>query len=106
MGDESDPIVQVRRQWNDYRIASYRLSQIGGLRWSQYSGGVNAVAPRPFVHGYVLCTEMVDGELAHSCAHGRPPHEILVCMTKKGNEAAWKKVLARLEADTAARRHK
>jgi hypothetical protein len=30
MGDESDPIVQVRRQWNDYRIASYRLSQIGG----------------------------------------------------------------------------
>jgi hypothetical protein len=32
---------------------------------------------------------MVDGELAHSCRHGPPPHNILVCVLKKDNPAIW-----------------
>jgi len=83
----------VRRQWNDWRQARYRLEDISGLHWTDVSGGVNASAPQPFVHGYVWCDGMIDGELAHSCQHGRGPHHIVVCITKKGNEAVWSKIL-------------
>lgn len=76
-------IVQVRRQWDDYRIAKYRIDDISGLHWSDESGGVRASAPRAFIHGYVLCNGMIEGELAHSCSHGPPPHQVKVCITKK-----------------------
>jgi hypothetical protein len=45
------------------------------------------------VYGYVLCDGMIDGELAHSCRHGPPPHEIKVCITKKHNEQVWPHIL-------------
>lgn len=49
------------------------------------SGGINQMAPQPFIHGYVMCDGMLSGELAHSCAHGRRPHRIKVCVVKKAN---------------------
>lgn len=82
-------LVNVRRQWNDYKIATYRLSDIDGLHWSDTSGGINKRAPREFLHGYVLCTGLLSGELAHSCRHGQGPHSIKVCITKTGNEKVW-----------------
>jgi hypothetical protein len=85
--------VSVRRQWNDWKIAQYKLKDIGRLHWSNLSGGINATAPQLFVHGYVLCDQMIDGELSHSCRHGPPPHLVKVCITKKGNEAIWPKIL-------------
>jgi ribosomal protein L31E len=90
---EVDPVVWVRRQWNDWRHAQYRLSDISGLHWDDMSGGVQARAPRMFLHGYVLCDGMVSGELAHSCRHGPPPHKVKVCIVKKGNEDAWALIL-------------
>lgn len=89
---DDQPLVEVRRQWNDWRIATYRVSDVWGLHWSGESGGVRARSPRYFLHGYVLCNGMVGGELAHSCRHGPPPHEIKVCILERGNE----KVFARL----------
>lgn len=76
----------VRRQWNDYRTAKYRLDAIEGVHWDSISGGVNAVAIRPFLHAYVWCDAMLEGELAHSCAHGKGPHRIKVCIVKKDND--------------------
>lgn len=73
-------VVTVRRQWNDWRHATYLLDDIDGLHWSDFSGGIMVAAPRPFVHGFVLCDRMLGGELAHSCRHGPPPHKIKVCM--------------------------
>jgi hypothetical protein len=94
MEDES-AIIKVRRQWNDWRMADYRLDDVADLHWSQVSGGVQAVAPKLFIYGYVRCDRMLTGELAHSCRHGEGPHRIKVCVTKKGNESIWKKVLQR-----------
>ena len=92
---KDDAAIQVRRQWNDWRrIATYRLRDISELRWGRTSGGVQERTPQPFVHGYVMCDAMIGGKLAHSCLHGPAPHRIKVCLTRKGNEAVWKDVLA------------
>jgi hypothetical protein len=80
-----DPIVCIRRQWNDYRIGKVRLSQLSNPRWDNISGGAMAPAPQMFIHGYVWCNE-VEGEIAHSCSHGAGPHKIKVCVVKKDNE--------------------
>lgn len=74
------PLVEVRRQWNDWRVAVYRLSDIDGPHWDSVSGGVNARAPREFLHAYVRCDGMISGEISHSCRHGRGPHNIKVCI--------------------------
>jgi len=94
--------VYVRRQWNDWRIAGYFLTDVSGLHWDSISGGIMAASPRPFLSGYVLCTEMVEGELAHSCEHGPPPHKIKVCITKKDNTKEVYEKLSAL-ADQPAR---
>jgi hypothetical protein len=90
---EQATAISVRRQWNDWAIARYKLKDISRLHWSDFSGGINATAPQLFVHGYVLCNQVIDGELSHSCRHGPPPHLIKVCITKKGNEDLWPKIL-------------
>ena len=51
--------VQVRRQWNSWRTAVYDLNHVENLHWDNMSGGVNAKAPRRFLHGYVWCNEMI-----------------------------------------------
>lgn len=83
MGEQA--VVKVRRHWNDWRIATYHLADLGGVHWDTMSGGVQSTAPQPFLHGYVVCAQMLDGELAHSGAHGPCPHEIKVCVVKKDN---------------------
>ena len=80
--------VWVRRQWNDWQFALYRLDQVEDVHWSRVSGGGRIPAPQPFLHGYVMCNDMLEGELAHSGLHGPCPHRIKVCVTKKGNDRA------------------
>ena len=94
----NEQTVRVRRQWNDHRIATYRIADIHGLHWSAMSGGINARAPQEFLSGYVLCDEMLAGELTHSCRHGRPPHQVKVCVTKTDNpKAVYETLLRRME---------
>ena len=88
-----EKFVFVRRQWNDWKIAKYRLSDIQNPHWSDTSGGVFARAPQPFIHGYVQCDLAVEGEVAHSGVHGSCPHSILVCVVKKDNKPAIFKLL-------------
>jgi len=85
--------VAVRRQWNDWREAVYTLSELESPHWDDVSGGVNAKAPRPFIHGYVWCDRMESGELAHSCSHGAGPHRIKVCVVKKSNTPKVMRIL-------------
>lgn len=87
--NESDIIVWVCRQWNDWREAAYRLSDVSDLHWSRVSGGVRAAAPRAFVHGFVMCNAMQRGEIAHSRRHGEGPHRIKICIVKSSNREAW-----------------
>ena len=87
--NDADIIVWVCRQWNDYREASYHLSDVQDFHWSRVSGGVQAPAPRAFVHAYFMCDAMIEGELAHACRHGEGPHRIKVCITKSSNREIW-----------------
>lgn len=88
-GDQNrEPLVTVRRQWNDFATAEYRLSGIDGVHWDSVSGGVGAQALRPFLHGYVMCDGAVSGGVSHSCSHGPAPHRIKVCIVKRDNAPA------------------
>jgi hypothetical protein len=89
MTDSDDPVFKVRRQWNDWRMADYRLSQIENIHWDTISGGVNRRTNQPYLHGYVMCNAMISGKLSHSCKHGPPPHRIKICITKKWNQKIW-----------------
>jgi hypothetical protein len=90
-----EPALYVRRQWNDWKIARVALSDFEGSHWSNVSGGIQATAPRDFIHGYILCNRILSGEIAHSCRHGRGPHVIKVCIVQKDNDP---EVFARIRA--------
>lgn len=79
------PDLWIRRQWNDWRIAKVSFDNLEDPHWDTFSGGVFQEAPQPFIHGYVWCCD-VQGEIAHSCAHGEGPHRIKVCVVKKDND--------------------
>jgi hypothetical protein len=81
--DENDR-VYIRRQPKDWRVGYVSQSEIDGLHWDTLSGGVRAVSPQPFIHGYVSC-DRIRGEFGHSCVHGEGPHRIKVMLTKKDN---------------------
>ncbi|MBM4248784.1 MAG: hypothetical protein FJ149_05005 [Euryarchaeota archaeon] len=85
--------VKIRRQWNDWRVASVDIGKITSLHWDVISGGIGGKAIRPFIMGYVWCDD-VEGELAHSCMHGSGPHHIKVTVVKKDNDrVVWDAVL-------------
>jgi hypothetical protein len=90
----ADALVVVRRQWNDWRDARVPLSALDGVHWDNESGGIYAIAPQYFLHGYISCHALGDQEFAHSCAHGSGPHRIKVCIIKKNNEPEVFAVLA------------
>ena len=95
----------VRRQFNDYRDALYKIDDIDGLHWGDVSGGINQRSPRAFLMGYVWCDGMLEGELAHSCAHGRGPHKIKICILKKNNSPeVFVELSVRAEAEFAVQR--
>ena len=93
--EEHDPIVWVRRQWDDYRHAKYLLADVENPRWDTISGGIQKTTPQPFIHGYVWCGDMLEGELAHSCMHGEGPHRIKICVVRKDNTSS---VFVKLQA--------
>lgn len=91
--NSEEKFIWVRRQWNSWRKAKYRLSDVQNVRWDTFSGGVYAPTPQPFLHGYVWCDGYLEGELDHSCGHGDYPHNIKVCIVKKDNNPAIFKLL-------------
>ena len=85
----ADTLLAVRRQPTNRRIGKVRLGDIRNLHWRRQSGGIKSrFMAQPFVFGLILCTDIVEGRIAHSCQHGPPPHEVLVCMCQKDNPAA------------------
>lgn len=86
--------VRIRRDWNDHRIGTVKWSDLRDSHWDNISGGEQNPTPQPFIHGYVWC-DVVQGDIAHSCAHGPGPHNIKVCLVKKDNS---REVWGRLSA--------
>lgn len=100
---EKRPIVWVRRQYNNWKRAAYYLDQAAGWHVDCVSGGVRATANRSYNFAYVWCDAMIEGELDHSCRHGKGPHLIKVCVTKAGNEEAWPDIQRAIEDERVKR---
>lgn len=94
-GEPGDSVpVRVRRDWNDHRIGTVEWSDLRVPRWDSVSGGEQKFTPQPFIHAYVWC-DLVQGDIAHSCAHGPGPHNIKVCLVKKDNSReVWNRLSA------------
>jgi hypothetical protein len=102
----SDETVVVRRHWDDWRRATVRRSSLEGLRIDRVSGGVGRVSPYAMVYGYIWCDQISDGELAHSCKHGPPPHEIKVVVVGVDNSPKLMKALKAEARENDARRRR
>lgn len=84
-------LVEVRCAWNAWRTAYVRACDLRHLHWFQPSG-----APRPLVHAYVACSDIVRGDIPHECDRGGAPHQLLVCVLKRYATPAVYDTLARL----------
>ena len=74
---DGDALVVVQREWNGWRTAMTRVSDLEHVHWAQPSG-----APRPLLHAHVRCTDVVSGAIPHECHQTSPPHYLLVCLLK------------------------
>ncbi len=86
-------LVYVRRQPNDWREAAYRVEDVEDIHLSSVTGGVQTALSHNALCGYVWCDGMIEGELAHSCEHGPPPHRIKIVIPKVCNDLKlWAKL--------------
>jgi hypothetical protein len=92
-----EPLIQVRCEWNGWRSAHVRISDIHGLHWFQPDH-----APRRLIHGYISCTSIIDGAIPHGCDQTRGPHRLLVCILKKHTAPYLYADLARRADDRGA----
>jgi hypothetical protein len=105
MQAEDRTLIRVQREWDGWRTAEVRLSDLQDVHWFQPGG-----APRPLVHGYISCGSVVRGDIPHDCDRTPAPHRLLVCVLKKHTAAGAYSEIARradertdVPAGTAAR---
>jgi hypothetical protein len=90
---EEPTLVRVRRDWNDARReALFRLDQLRDFHWTDTAGGTGRKAPVQLLHAYVWCSDMISGDLAHSCEHGPGPHNIKICVPNGTNAEVWREI--------------
>jgi hypothetical protein len=77
MRAEDETLIQVQRDWSEWRTGEVRLGELRSVHWFQPSG-----APRPLVHGYISCASIVTGDIPHDCNRSEGPHRLLVCVLK------------------------
>lgn len=71
-------LIRVHAQWDDWRNADVRVSDLRDVHWLQ-----PARAPHALVHGYISCSSIVAGEIPHECDRRSAPHQLLVCVLKR-----------------------
>jgi hypothetical protein len=102
---DSETLVTVRRQWDDTgRTGRVRLADLRHFHYRTSSGGYGKQTGfgKPYLHARMWCDKLADGEIGHSCRHGPPPHEVLVCITQTDNGKPLYTQLAALAADQPA----
>lgn len=88
-----DVRITVLHEWNGWSQAFVRLSDLRGLHLFQPSG-----APKPLMHGYVLCTDLTGDEFPHDCERTAAPHSLLVCILKShSTERVYTEIMRRAE---------
>jgi hypothetical protein len=78
MPAHDDMLIRVQSEWKGWRIAEVRLGDLQAVHWCQPSQ-----APHPLVHGYILCTDIVTGDIPHDCDRTAAPHRLRVCVLKR-----------------------
>jgi hypothetical protein len=89
-----DAILAVQSEWNGWRTAMVRVSQLENVHWAQPAG-----APRPLIHAFVHCDRLHSGQITHPCDRTPPPHRLLVCILKSHAQARVFQELARRAGD-------
>jgi len=94
-----DEKILVCRQPRDWRVIKVPFSALDDLHFRYESGGVGQVSSYPVLYARMWCSDIPDdAEFGHSCAHGPPPHEILVCILKNHNPSKlYRQLLAQLD---------
>jgi hypothetical protein len=97
MAGFDDRLIEVRGAWNAWRTAEVPVASLLDVHWCQPAG-----APRPMVHAYTYCSEIVTGDIPHECAQSPGKHKLLVCVLKRSAAPAIYAELAR-KADANVR---
>jgi hypothetical protein len=95
---EEATLIRVQADWNAWETAEVRLEDLQDVHWFQPLG-----APRPMLHGYVLCGNILSGSVPHECDGKGAQHRLLVCMLKKHMvPSAYVELASRCEHDLYA----
>lgn len=91
MRAEDETLIGVQRDWDGWRTGEVRLDDLQTVHWFQPRR-----VPRPLVHGYISCANIVTGNIPHDCNLSEAPHRLLVCVLKSHTvpraymELAWR----------------
>ena len=96
MSITEEPLIPVQREWNGWRLAEVRFNDLKDVHWFQPAG-----APRPLLHGYVVPSALVSGDLMEQGV-ATPAERLLVCVIKCHMAAP---VYTALAARAGAARH-
>jgi hypothetical protein len=89
MAPYDDLLLCVHAAWNGCPSAHVRLANIRDLHWRRPPG-----APRPLLHAYIACPDVVSGSIPHACDQETGPHRMLVCILKRHTMAGVYDLLA------------
>jgi hypothetical protein len=78
--DNNDVAISITAPWDHWQSAQIRLNAFGEPHWWQPTG-----APKPLLHGYVSCADIVSGTPMHACDPLSAPHRLHVCVLKRHN---------------------
>jgi hypothetical protein len=78
MAARDERLIEVRGAWNAWRTAEVRIGSLLDVHWFQPAG-----APRPMVHAYTFCSDIVTGDIPHDCGSTPGSHRLLVCVLKR-----------------------
>ena len=94
--DANTPVV-VQRDWNGWRTAQAKLSDLSGVHWFQPVG-----APRPLLHAFMSDGSLLPAELSEMNGTAVQSAPVLVCVLKCHIPAATYAALAqRADCGTA-----
>jgi hypothetical protein len=82
--------VKVCRHPGTGVYVSVPFYALGHFHFRDESGGVQRRSGRPFLYARMSCRWIPEDAyfFGHSCTHGPPPHDILVCITQVANSKA------------------
>jgi hypothetical protein len=80
-----EPVVTVRRRWNDAQSAGVPLGVLRDLAIRDDPGGICGPVPRPFLTARVWCDHLGTGTALHACDAATAPHELELVILERDN---------------------